>query len=219
MRYRTAVFDFDGTIADTREPITLSANRALAERGFAERPPADVLELVGLPLAEVLRRLAELPAGDGEVDELCVHYRAAFRELAPGRSALFDGIVDVIEQLVAAGVRLSIATSRSRESLENFLDEHALRAHFVFWAGGHCITNGKPHPEMLAYVLAGSGFAREEAIMIGDTSHDIEMGHAAGVDTCAVSYGNHDADRLRRSEPTFLVHATHELPRVVLSHA
>jgi HAD superfamily hydrolase (TIGR01549 family) len=216
VRYRLAVFDFDGTIADTRKPISLSANRALEELGYAPRSHHDVQQLIGLPLAEVMSGLA----GEADrVDELCAAYRAAFREIAPGNAPLFAGIREVLGQLQGAGLRLAIATSRTRESLEMFLDQHSLREFFVFLAGGHCIERGKPHPEMLEYVLDGVGCSREHSLMIGDTTHDMKMGHAARMDTCAVTYGMHATERLAASEPTYLVHETHEIPGVVLSQA
>ena len=214
MRYRLAIFDFDGTIADTRRPITLSVNRALEELGYPRRDHADIQELVGLPLAEVLGTLA---GESTRADELCAAYRAAFKAVAPGNSPLFDGVREALNELHAAGTRLAIATSRSRESLEIFLDQHELRGLFEFWAGGQCIARGKPHPEMLQYVLGRVGLGRDDAIMIGDTTHDMKMARAAGVDACAVTYGMHDADRLAASEPTYLVHGASEVPPVVLS--
>ncbi|MHC4953901.1 MAG: HAD family hydrolase [Planctomycetota bacterium] len=219
MRYPLAVFDFDGTIADTRRPITLSANRALEELGYERRADEDVQQLVGLPLAEVMRGLAGLEKGARGIEALCERYRAVFKEVAPLESPLFDGVRAALDALRAAGVQLAIATSRSRESLEMFLGQHELRGHFSFWAGGHCIERGKPHPEMLEYVLSGCGRHVGDALMIGDTTHDMEMGRAAGMDTCAVTYGMHDAQRLEAADPTYLVHAAHELPDVVLSLA
>jgi phosphoglycolate phosphatase len=216
VRYRLAVFDFDGTIADTRTPISLSANRALAELGYPQRSHFDVQQLVGLPLATVL---GELAGEEDRVEELCAAYRAAFKEIAPGNSPLFDGIREALAELHEAGTRLAIATSRSRESLEMFLDQHRLREFFDFWAGGHCIERGKPHPEMLELVLARVGCVREESVMIGDTTHDMQMGRAARMDTCAVTYGMHDLERLSASGPTYLVHETQAIPPVVLSQA
>ncbi|MHC4937362.1 MAG: HAD family hydrolase [Planctomycetota bacterium] len=216
MRYRLAVFDFDGTIADTRTPISLSANRALEELGYPQRSHHDVQQLVGLPLAKVMSGLA---GSEEHTDELCAAYRAAFKEFAPDNSPLFEGIRDVLAALHEAGVRMAIATSRSRESLEMFLDQHDLRRFFGFWAGGHCIENGKPHPEMLELVLDNMASTVDETIMVGDTTHDMEMAHAAGMDACAVTYGMHDAERLAACEPTYLVHETRAIPGVVLSHA
>jgi len=220
MRYRLAVFDFDGTLVDTRRPITLSANRTLDELGYEQRPVAEIEELIGLPLAVVLGTLARRTEGaEPNEEELCVRYRAVFKEVAPEESPMFEGVRGTLAALRDAGVTLAIATSRSRESLEKFLDQHALRSDFEFWAGGQCVERGKPHREMLDLVVESCGHSMAETIMIGDTSHDMEMGHAAGADTCAVSYGMHELERLRAAAPTHLVHHAREIPAVVLSPA
>ena len=216
MRYRLAVFDFDGTIVDTRLPITLSVNRALGEFGFGQRPVADIEELIGLPLPVVLGTLA---GSEADVDALCERYRAVFKEVAPEAAPMYEGVRGALAALREAGVTLAIATSRSRESLEKFLDQHLLRGDFAFWAGGSCVERGKPNPDMLEHVVGSCGHRMADTIMIGDTSHDMEMGHAAGADTLAVSYGMHALERLRSAEPTHLVHHAREIPGVVLSPA
>jgi len=203
VKYRLAIFDFDGTLVDTRRPITMSVNRTLADAGFGRREAAEIEQWIGLPLGEVLRRAARLPEGADGVEAMCDRYRVVFKEMAPQEAPMFEGVREAIAALREAGVQLAVATSRSRQSLELFLDQHSLRADFVFWAGGQCVARGKPHPEMLEYVLA----------------NDMEMGQAAGLDTCAVTYGMHEPDQLEAVGPTYLVHGAHELPGVVLSRA
>ncbi len=237
-RYPLAVFDFDGTLADTRKPITMSANHALEELGYAKRPDAEIQHLVGLPLAAVMGTLAGLnsaagdaaawdtsagdtaagdtAAGDERVDALCVAYRAAFVRYASGNSPMYEGAADALDTLLNAGVVLAVATSRSRRSLEMFLEAHALQDKFTVLAGGDDVHRGKPHPEMLEFVLAGAGFMRDEAIMIGDTTHDMFMGRDAGMHTCAVTYGNHDRDRLAAADPTYFADHASEIPAHVL---
>ena len=219
MRYGLAVFDFDGTILDTRRPITMSINRALDDMGYEPRVVDEIQQLIGLPLPEVMRRAARLPEGADGVEPLCERYRTVFKECAPENAPMFPGVRDAIAALREAGVELAVATSRSRQSLELFFDQHDLRADFRFWAGGQCVVRGKPDREMLDYVLANCGRDAREALMIGDTTHDMEMGHAAGVHTCAVTYGMHEPDQLQSVNPTYLVHGAHELPGVVLSQA
>jgi len=219
VKYRLAIFDFDGTLVDTRRPITMSVNRTLADAGFGRREAAEIEQWIGLPLGEVLRRAARLPEGADGVEAMCDRYRVVFKEMAPQEAPMFEGVREAIAALREAGVQLAVATSRSRQSLELFLDQHSLRADFVFWAGGQCVARGKPHPEMLEYVLANCDRRAAEALMIGDTTHDMEMGQAAGLDTCAVTYGMHEPDQLEAVGPTYLVHGAHELPGVVLSRA
>jgi len=219
MKYRLAIWDFDGTILDTRRPITMSINRTLSETGRAQRDVAEIQQLIGLPLPEVMRRAAKLPPDTdaASIEELCDRYRTVFKEMAPENAPMFAGVREALAALREAGVELAVATSRSRQSLEMFFDQHDLRADFRFWAGGQCVARGKPNPDMLHYVLDNCGRSAADAVMIGDTTHDMEMGHAAGVHTCAVTYGMHDVAQLEAVKPTYLVHGAHELPGVVLS--
>lgn len=213
LRYPLAVFDFDGTLADTRIPITMSANHALEELGYPRRSDEEIQGLVGLPLAEVLGTLA---GSSKKIDLLCTAYRAAFVRYAPGNSPMYEGAADALDTLRAAGVVLAVATSRSRRSLEMFLEAHSLEGKFTVLAGGDDVHRGKPHPEMLEYVLAHAGFMRDESIMIGDTTHDMLMGRDAGMDTCAVTYGNHDRERLSLAAPTYFADHASDIPNHVL---
>jgi phosphoglycolate phosphatase len=208
MRYRLAVFDFDGTLVDSAFPIVAAANAALADVGLPPRPPPDVLAWVGLPLEEVLEKLAP----GGPVERLARLYREHFDRVAPGRMPLFDGVREALRSLRAAGLDLAIASGRRREGIEEILGVHGLLGEFAFVAGGACTARGKPDPEMLHLVLGRLGVAAGDAVMVGDTTWDIRMGRAAGVDTCAVTYGSHSADDLSREDPTHVVHAPRDLP-------
>ena len=214
MRYPFAIFDFDGTIADTRKPITLSANHALKELGYATREHDEIQALVGLPLAQVLTTLA---GEDDRADELCATYRAIFGSFAKDNSPLFDGAREALHALHDAGVTLAVTTSRSLSSLAKFLEQHDLGSFFSVLAGGDSVEKGKPHPEMLELVMGKAGFDADASLMIGDTTHDMEMGHAAGMHTCAVSYGNHTRDRLATSGPTYFADHADAIPGFVLS--
>ena len=199
MLYRLAIFDFDGTLVDTREAILAALMQAMDEAGLPRPEPAVVLPLVGLSLPIVLRRLA---GPDADVAALRRGYRRAFAAVSPGRTRLYPGVRELVDFLAQRGVALAIATNRGRESAGELLVEHELRARFAEVRGGLCVENPKPHPEMLHRILDAVGIAPEAALMIGDTVYDIETGKAAGVATCAVTYGMHDAADLRAAEPT-----------------
>lgn len=208
MRYRLAVFDFDGTLVDSAFPIVAAVNAALGDVGLPARPAAEVLALVGLPLEEVLERLAP----GGPVERLARLYREHFDRIAPGRMPLFEGVREALRSLREAGLELAIASGRRREGIEEILESHGLLAEFAAVVGGACTARGKPDPEMLHLVLARLGVAAAEAVMVGDTTWDMRMGRAAGASTCAVTYGSHSLDDLRREDPTHVVHAPRDLP-------
>lgn len=214
MRYRAAVFDFDGTLVDTREPILLGLKRAFATAGRTPPPDPEILRHVGLGLHEVIARLTG-PAAPEEIERLAVDYRAHFDDVAPGRTRVFEGMREALERLRAEGMRLAIATNRTRESLDPMLDEHGLLSMFDVRISAACVPFPKPHPLMLERALETLGVAARSALMVGDTTVDLRMGRAAGVDTCAVTYGAHTEEELRREGPTHVVHRAADLPEVV----
>jgi len=211
VRYRAAVFDFDGTLVDTREPILLGLKQAFAARGRTLPPDAEILRCVGLGLDEVIRRLAGSIAQE-EIPALAAEYRVRFDEVAPGRTRLFEGMREALEELHAAGVRLAIATNRTRASLEPMLMEHGVLEMFDVRLSAACVPFPKPHPLMLQRALEGLGVGADRALMVGDTTVDLRMGQAAGVATCAVTYGAHTEEELLCEGPTHVARRAAEIP-------
>jgi HAD superfamily hydrolase (TIGR01509 family) len=209
--YELAIFDFDGTLADTFPPIVAAANDALEAHGFERREEGAVRVLVGLPLEVVMERLAGRRCRRAEVGALCERYRSRFSEIAPLTTHLFDGMRETIEQAHAAGRKLAIATSRRRSSLVSILEAHALVERFGLLVGADCVTHGKPHPEMVHRVLHHYRLQPDRAVVIGDTTFDLQMGRAAGTDTCAVTWGSHSRDELGAEEPDHIVQSAREL--------
>ncbi|MCW5625590.1 MAG: HAD-IA family hydrolase, partial [Burkholderiales bacterium] len=123
---------------------------------------------------------------------------------------LFDGVRPGLESLMARGHLLAVATGKSRRGLDQILETTGLGPLFH---GTRCGDEGfpKPHPEMLEILLDTFGVGRDAALMIGDTTHDLEMAKAAGVDGLAVTYGAHDAAKLAAAAPLASVHTPAEL--------
>ncbi|MHC4958858.1 MAG: HAD family hydrolase [Planctomycetota bacterium] len=200
MRYALAIFDFDGTLVDSFDTIAGVANRALASLGFPERRPEEVRPLVGRALATVMERLS----GSAEhAAELCVRYRAFWDEADP--APLYPGMAEVLEAVASSGVSLAIATNRLRPGLEVLLEAHGLLDRFPHRVGGDCMENRKPHPDAVLHIAERVGIDPARAVVIGDTTLDVAMGHAAGADTCAVTYGASASAELAAERPTHMV--------------
>lgn len=213
MRYGIGVFDFDGTLVDTCAPIMLAVRAALEAWGLEPPPEAEFLHMVGLPLDEIFRRVA-VEADEHQITSMCSVYRERFQRVAQGRTRLYDGVVETVAHLRGAGVRLAIATSRGMPSLVQILENHGLGGAFEFLVSHNCVERGKPHPEMLERVLGHFDTGPNDALMVGDTTFDMSMGRAASVDTCAVTYGLHDAEALEQEQPTHTVDRATDLPAV-----
>jgi len=191
VRYRLVVFDFDGTLVDTREPILLSINAALRSVGLPAREPHEILPLVGLGLERVLAQLAGGGRDAAAVGRMADAYRAHFDTVVAGRTRPFDGVVDALDRLAASGATLAIATSRGMASVEAILAAHGLRHRFALLVTAHCVPHTKPEPDMVRKILADLGAAPGDTVVVGDTTYDLAMGRAAGTATCGVTWGSH----------------------------
>lgn len=194
---RLVVFDVDGTLVDSRAHILAAMREAFARAGLTPPEDARALEVVGLSLPVAITRLCP-DAPEPLARALAEHYRDAFAELrATTPSPLFPGARAALAHLAARDeVLLGVATGKSRRGLDHLLATHALEwaFHTTQVADGH---PSKPHPSMLHAALRETGAEARHAVMIGDTSFDMEMAGNAGVAALGVSWGHHSADRLR----------------------
>jgi phosphoglycolate phosphatase len=209
--YPLVVFDFDGTLVESKEGISRAMNEALVDLGLPMVEPERVHALIGLALDDVIRPLLDEPPSPELFQAIRDRYRVRFIALAKETTRVFDGIAEGLDALRDRGVRLAIATGKSLDGLERTLGELGLRDRFEFLGTADQVKNGKPAADMLELCLAETGVPVAEALMVGDTSFDVEMAQAAGVDSCAVTWGTHDEASLKALNPTFLVHSVEAL--------
>ena len=131
---------------------------------------------------------------------------------------LFPGVPDLLSSLHDAGHSLAVATGKSRKGLDRALTASGLGAYF---AASRCAdeTNPKPHPAMLNELMLELGRSPQELLMIGDTSHDLDMALRAAVDAVAVTYGAHPEEQLRARTPKGIVGSVVELGEWLAAHA
>jgi phosphoglycolate phosphatase len=197
MRYPLIVFDWDGTIIDSTGTIAECIQQAAAEMGLRVPDEDQARHVIGLGLHDSLRHAVPDLAASRYGDFVAL-YRKHFlaRE---DTMKLFPGIPELLSQLKERHV-LAIATGKSRRGLDRSLDAGGLRQYFT---ASRCADESrpKPHPAMLMELMTELGKDKGEMLMIGDTSHDLEMANAAGVDGLAVTYGAHGEAGLRACGP------------------
>jgi phosphoglycolate phosphatase len=197
MSRKLAIWDVDGTLVDSRASIFESAKAVYACIGLPEPAYDDVRQIVGLPLREGLQVL--LPNfTEADIDQAVASYKASFGERVtqPGYvEPLYDGAAETLDNLRRDGWLIAMATGKSRRGVEHIIAMHG-------WAdlfdSTHCSDDGpgKPHPAMVLEALRVLEVKPEDAIMIGDTAHDMRMAKAAGVYAQGVSWGFHTADEV-----------------------
>ena len=208
------VWDFDGTLADTRTVIVNSFTQVFAERGLGACDTVALQRLIGLPLIEAFARMTGV-TDRRDLDEFVGHYRDVFATRVATESNLFDGVAEVLDAAVASGRACAIATSRGRVSLEQMVDQFGIADRFVAVVCDEDVTNPKPHPEMVQRISGLVGVAPERALLVGDTTFDLAMGREAGAVTCGVTWGNQSAALLATEHPDHLVDTVDELARLV----
>jgi phosphoglycolate phosphatase len=213
--YRLLVFDWDGTIIDSASAIVDCICAAARDTGIPVPPRERAAHTIGLGLHDALRfAVPELPAE--RYADFAAHYRNHF--LACQHSMqLFAGMRELLNELSRTHL-LAIATGKSRRGLDRALEAGDLR---TFFAASRCAdeTNPKPHPAMLLELMDELNASKERTLMIGDTSHDLEMARAAGVDALAVTYGAHPEAGLRACAPLGCFSSVKELNEWLKTHA
>lgn len=211
-RYRLVIFDCDGTLVDSQHNIIAAMTTAWRDAGLPDPDPAAVRRQVGLTLEFAVARM--LPAAPPEqVRELADSYRRIVNHLRSGvglDEPLFDGIRDLIDALAAPEIFLGVATGKNYRGLEHTLATHGLRDRFhTLQTGDRC--RSKPDPEMVLKAAAETGVPPSDAVVIGDTSFDMEMARAAGATAIGVAWGYHPPEELLEAGAQAVIDAPRHL--------
>lgn len=218
-RCEVAVFDCDGTLANTFEAIRAATEVALTAHGLPLTSLERLKSSVGLSLPTIFDRITGGVLSAAEIDDLVRVYRSVFTEIAAAKVTLFDGIGEQLDLLHDAGVTLTVATSKSRRGVTELLDVLGIADMFAVVVADDMVSHKKPHPQMCEQVMAAVGGRPERATMIGDAIYDIQMGRAAGLRTCAVTWGNQTREQLLAAEPDHIVETPAELADVLIGEA
>ncbi|WP_426233957.1 HAD-IA family hydrolase [Pseudomonas sp. TWP3-2] len=207
--YKLLIFDWDGTLADSIGRIVEAMHVASERSGFELRDDFAVKGIIGLGLPEAIRTL--YPAiTDAEMVLFREHYADRYIEAEAVPSPLFEGVVESLASFREDGYHLAVATGKSRRGLDRVLKAHGWEDYFEITRAAD-ETASKPHPLMLEQILAHCGVRAEQALMVGDSSFDLQMARNAGMGSVAVSYGAQSIEALQAFEPLLSVDRFSEL--------
>jgi phosphoglycolate phosphatase len=215
-RFDLLVFDWDGTLMDSASSIALCLQAACRDLGFKVPSDRDARYVIGLGLRDAMAYiLPELPIA--EYSKVTERYRHHFIQ-HDAVTTLFCGAQDMLRELRTAGHLLAIATGKSRRGLDRALAQTGLTDCFD---ETRCADEGhtKPDPGMLHRILEKLHVAPERALMIGDTTHDMAMARAAGMQRLAVRHGAHEERELLDYEPLACLADCGELRTWLAEHA
>jgi len=207
-QFRLLVFDWDGTLADSTAIIAGALQQACRDLDLPAPDDTPARFVIGLGLTDALRHVAPtLPSADHP--RLSERYRQHYLARDP-EIPLFGGARELLDELDERGFLLAIATGKTRVGLTRALAQHGLAHRFV---ASRCADEGfpKPHPDMLLNLMDRCGVDPVQTLMIGDTTHDMELARNAGASALAVTYGAHTPAGLAGVSPLATVASIAEL--------
>ncbi len=216
LNFDLIAFDWDGTLFDSTQIIVRSIQLAVADVGGTVPSNEAASYVIGLGLMEALAHAApDVP--EARYPELGQRYRHHY-EVHQNDITLFEGVLPLLLDLKERGHFLTVATGKSRRGLDEALQAVELRGCFDSSRTAD-ETAGKPHPRMLHELMSEFGVKPKRTLMIGDTTHDLQMALNAGCASVGVSYGAHEPSAFEPLKPRVVAHSVQELQRWLLDHA
>lgn len=208
--YELLIFDWDGTLVDSIGRIVESMHWAADSCELARCSDAQVKGIIGLGLPEAIASLHPELVETALVERFRHCYSERYLALEAQPSALFPGVAEALEMFRAQGYRLAVATGKSRHGLQRVLEG---RGWLDYFDVTRCAdeTASKPSPLMLEEILEHCGVPAGRALMVGDSSFDLQMARHAGMSSVAVGYGAQPLAVLREHGPALAIESFMEL--------
>ncbi|HQZ01586.1 MAG TPA: HAD-IA family hydrolase [Thauera sp.] len=210
------VFDWDGTLLDSTAAIASAIQASCRDLGLSAPTDEQARYVIGLGLVDALR-LAVPDLQESDYPRMIERYQHHF--LVTDRALrLFEGVPGLIAALSTRGRLLGVATGKSRVGLDRALAHTGLGRHFhATRCADECFS--KPHPAMLEQLMDELGADPGRTLMVGDTTHDLQMAKNAGVSGLAVSFGAHPLAALEAEKPLACVRTPHDMAQWLLQYA
>lgn len=211
---RIVIFDFDGTLGDTKKVIINTMQATIKELGLPERTVEQCQATIGLPL----KAIPEALFPDYVVD--ANKYAATYQRLFSGYNEegsvqLFPHVMETLEELRGKRIMMAIASSRSHSTLADYVEHLGLRDTISYVLGAENVKNPKPASDPVDKILMIFSLRPETCIVVGDSVYDMQMGKNAGCRTIGVSYGNCSKEELQNAGADYVIDDFSELMKYI----
>jgi phosphoglycolate phosphatase len=212
--YKLIIFDWDGTVMDSVGRIVSSMRSAAKDVSLPIPSDEHVKSIIGLSLPEATKILFPT-SDDNQAELLRLSYKHHYIEIDDTPTPLFTYAEQLFADLLAQDKYLAVATGKGRDGLERIFKETNTKHYFH---ASRCAKEcqSKPHPDMLEQILSELNIHPNDAVMVGDTIHDMSMAKNANVDRIGVSYGVHDHQALNKFQPKAIVNSLNELANLLI---
>ena len=194
-RYKTVLFDLDGTLLDSLGDLTASVNYILHAKGYPLRTEAEVRTFIGNGVRNLIKRSLPQGASDEEIAACVVDFKAHYDLHMQDHTAPFAGIMAVLDDLLAAGCRLGVVSNKMDPAVKT-LCAHWFGDRLSAAIGERAGVRRKPAPDTLLCAMSELGADPATTVYVGDGETDVQTAHAAAVDCISVTWGYRDRDVL-----------------------
>lgn len=204
------IFDFDGTIVDSQNCMVVAIKKTFKQCGLAEPTDQDIDPYIGLPVERFFKVMVKQYQNENQYDLLLQTFRKIYRQLEEATMVLYDDMRDVLAELSRSN-KLFIVSSKKTAILRRNLIFLKIEDYFEDYIGSDQLKEFKPHPEGVLKLISRHHLEAKDCVVIGDTTFDIQMGQAAGCETCAITWGSHTKAQLKEENPTYIIRKVREL--------
>jgi 2-phosphoglycolate phosphatase len=212
---KAVLFDFDGTLIDSRKDIAAAANATRRHFGLSSLTEDEVESFVGNGVQVLLEKAMET-TDPGFIQESLVYYKDFYREHCLDHTQVYPGVMELLEALRNHQVKMAVVSNKSQEFTEQILEKLSLSSFFQAALGPESTVNRKPNAEPLLTALRMIGAPTTGAVMIGDSVVDIQAGKAAGLPVGVVTQGYNSREALVTAQPDWMVDSLNEFIGILL---
>ncbi|MFL1624335.1 HAD family hydrolase [Staphylococcus capitis] len=208
--YKNLIFDFDGTIADSKECSIVATQKSFKERGL-EEPTVNLIEYyMGIPIEKSFSLMSSVDLDDHQLEALIKTFRQNYKEVESSYLKLYKHMTEQLQSL-SKDKQLFVVSSKKTDVLIRNLENLDIDHLFTEVIGSDKVNHYKPSPDGINYILNKYQLENEETIYIGDAIFDMQMANSAKVASCAVTWGTHSIEELKSENPTYIIHEVTEL--------
>jgi phosphoglycolate phosphatase len=207
------IFDLDGTLIDSKLDLAHSVNATRLHMGMKDLPHERIFSFVGNGAPTLIRRSLEPGASEEQIEQALAFFLAYYREHMLDYTTLYPGVTETLDALLASGKSMAVLTNKPVRISKAIIDGLGLSKHFFQIYGGNSFDQKKPHPIGIETLMSEAGVAAASAMMIGDSSVDVQTARNAGIKACGVTYG-FQPETLAAEPPDFLIDRFEDLPAV-----
>ncbi|PCK29849.1 HAD-IIIA family hydrolase [Pseudoalteromonas piscicida] len=214
MRYKCVIFDWDGTVMDSVPKIVNTIHLAAQSCGIPPVSDSEAKSIIGLSLPKAMQVL--FPQHQDKADSLTSAYKYIYSNEDDTPSPIFEGVESLLSQLRSQGIKIAVATGKSRTGLDRLMAQNSLCDYFLTTRTA-CEAKSKPHPDMLLQILNELGVDAQETVMVGDSIIDMDLARNAGVDAVGMTLGVASREQLSQTSACHICDNYHDLSQLLLA--